>query len=75
MKTVLQMRSTIECKRHQILAVPSILEAEQEAEIESQEDLMRNIKKNIDAETQKQKQKFKEMKEKFDRDGVEFIQN
>ena len=33
------------------------------------------VKKNIESENRRQKEKFMKMKEKYDRDGVEFIQD
>jgi hypothetical protein len=69
------MRPTIQCKRHDIVKTPSIMLAEYEHELDKSAELNRKIKQNIDNENQKQKQKFAELKRKYDREGVEFIQD
>ena len=67
------MRPMINCKRHDIIKIPSITLAEFDNELDYQEQLRRKIKENIDRENMIQKEKFMKMKEKYDRDGVEFI--
>lgn len=72
---VMKMRPLIQCKRHDIVKIPSIMLAEFEHEIARAEFFRNNIKKQIENENKKQKEKFQRMKQKYDRDGVEFIQD
>lgn len=65
----------IQCKRHDIVKLPSIMLAEFENEIQRAEFFRMNVKKNIEKENRVQKEKFQKMKAKYDRDGVEFIQD
>jgi hypothetical protein len=72
---VLSMRPYIQCKRHDIVKLPSIMLAEFDNELAKSEDLRMKMKKNIERENQIQKEKFQRMKQKYDREGVEFIQD
>jgi hypothetical protein len=49
--------------------------AEFDHELERAERLRLAVKKNIEQENEVQKQKFRRMKQKYDRDGVEFIED
>ena len=69
------MRPLIECKRPHIIAVPSIVAAEFNWEIAKQDELRAKIKANINHENAKQKLKFEKLKKKYDREGVEFLQD
>ena len=39
------------------------------------DDMRRKMKASIDMENQKQKEKFEKLKEQYDRDGIQFIQD
>jgi len=69
------MRPLIQCKRHDIVKLPSIMLAEFDHELARAELFRMNVKKNIEGENAQQREKFKRMKQKYDRDGVEFIQD
>ncbi len=69
------MRPMIQCKRHDIVKLPSIMLAEFDNEIQRAEFFRMNVKKSIEKENRVQKEKFQKMKAKYDRDGVEFIQD
>ncbi len=72
---VLQMRPYITCKRHDIVTIPSITLAEFDHELEKSEDLRKKVKQNIEQQNKVEKEKFKKMKAKYDRDGVEILQD
>lgn len=74
-KKVLQIRPNIQCKRHDIVTVPSITLAEFDNELDKSLEFRSKMRVNVENENQIQKEKFKKMKEKYDRDGVEFIQD
>jgi len=69
------MRPMIQCKRHDIVKIPSIMLAEFDHELARAELFRMNVTKNIENENSQQKEKFRRMKQKYDRDGVEFIQD
>lgn len=69
------MRPYIKCKRHDIVKIPSVILAEYEHELAKSEKLRMDVKANIERENQIQKEKFKKMKEKYDREGVEYIKD
>jgi len=69
------MRPYIQCKRHDIVKIPSIILAEFERELQKSETLRMSVKKNIEKENRVQKEKFMRMKAKYDREGVEFIED
>lgn len=73
--TVLKLRPQIQCKRHEIVKLPSVMLSEFDNELEKAEELRGNVRRNILKENQRQKQKFQEMKQKYDREGVEYIQD
>jgi hypothetical protein len=72
---VLQMRPVIHCKRHEIVKTPSIMLAEFDHELARSTDLEQKIKKNVQQENIVQKERFQRMKEKYDREGVEFVED
>lgn len=49
--------------------------AEKEDELEKSENLRKRVKANIDAENEVQRKRFKKLKEKYDREGVEFVED
>lgn len=69
------MRPYIQCKRHDIVHIPSVILAEYDHELEKSEKLRMDVKRNIELENARQKEKFFKMKEKYDREGVEYIQD
>lgn len=72
---VLKLRPHIQCKRHEIVKLPSVMLAEFDHELEKAEQLRNDVTKNITRENQRQKQKFQDMKQKYDREGIEYIQD
>ena len=52
------MRPLIQCKRHDIVKIPSVILAEFDGELEKSEHLRMAVKRNIEAENQVQKQRF-----------------
>lgn len=57
------------------MKIPSVLTAEKDGEMEELADLKYKIKSNIENENEVQRKRLEELKEKFDREGVEFIEN
>ena len=72
---VLAMRPYIRCKRTEIVSLPSIMLAEFDGELEKSQEFSEKMKYNINKENMVQKEKFRKMKEKYDREGVEFIED
>jgi len=72
---VLAVRPYIKCKRHDIVKLPSIMLAEFDHELEKSEEFSQKMRKNIQQENVVQKERFRKMKEKYDREGVEFIED
>jgi len=70
---VLKCRPEITAKRRDTLKLPSIIRAEFTREREVLEDFRKNLKANIADENIKQKQKFKKIKEKYDKEGIEIV--
>jgi hypothetical protein len=70
---VLQLRPLIECNRHEILKIPSVVSAEFEKELDEQVDMKLKLQENIRNENALQRDKFMKLKEKYDREGVEYI--
>lgn len=70
---VMQMRPMIECKRHEIVKIPSVLAAEFEKELDQQYNLKTKLEKNISNENALQREKFMKLKEKYDKEGIEYI--
>lgn len=69
------MRPVIQCKRHDIIKIPSIMLAEFDHELDKSADLSRKVKANIDRENIVQKEKFKQLKAKYDREGIEYVED
>jgi len=49
--------------------------AEFDNELEKSQDFTEKMRRNIQKENMVQKEKFRKMKEKYDREGVEFIED
>ena len=49
--------------------------AESESELEKSQALSKKVRDNVKNENEIQKRKFQELKAKYDREGVEFIQD
>ena len=71
--SVLRMRPYIETGRHYTLQTPSVIRAEFTREIEQLNELRSKFRANIQSEQTKQSEKLKKIKEKFDREGVNFV--
>ena len=56
------MRPMIQCKRHDIVKLPSIMLAEFDHELKRAEFFRMNVKKSIEKENRVQKEKFQRMK-------------
>lgn len=69
------MRPVINCKRHEIINIPSVIAAEYDHELDYQADLKQRLRRNIEQENAVQKEKFKRLKAKYDREGIEFIED
>ena len=69
------MRPYIETKRADILKIPSIMFAEYERELDKHYDLEMRMKHNIQLENAIQKEKFHKLKQQYDREGVEFVED
>jgi len=55
--------------------LPSIMLAEFDHELEKSEELTQKMRRNIQQENVVQKERFRRMKEKYDREGVEYIED
>ena len=69
------MRKDIEAGRQYTVQTPSVIRAEFTREIEKLNDLRGKFKANIRGEEQKQQVKLEKIKQRFDREGVNFVQN
>jgi len=72
---VLKCRPEIEAKRKEVVKIASIMRAEFTHERESMDEFRYKIKDNIHNENEKQKEKYKKLKEKYDKEGVEIIED
>lgn len=72
---VLKMRPEITAKRKDVVKIHSIQKAEFTHEIEKLDQFRSKLNQNIRDENEKQKAKFKEMKEKYDKEGVEVVES
>lgn len=69
------MRPVIQCKRHDIVKIPSIILSEFPSEMEKADELREKVRNNIGSENKIQKEKFQAMKAKYDREGIEHIKD
>lgn len=69
---VIRMAPEIEAGRQYTINIPSVLRAEFTREIDDLNILRGKFKANMDTLKEQQKRKAKKMKEKMDRDGVEY---
>jgi len=72
---VLKLRPDIAASRSETIKTPSVIRAEFTREIEELTTLRRRIKERIADENDKQKVKVQKMKKKYDREGVNFIED
>lgn len=72
---VLKCRPEITAKRKEIIKIPSIIRAEFSREFERLDEFKTSIRANIKEENSKQKEKFKEMKEKYDKEGIQVVES
>ena len=70
---ILHIKSGIECGRPGLLNVPSVLRAEFTREREKLEEFRSGIRERIAEEDKKNKKKMSKLKAKFDREGVEHV--
>lgn len=70
---VLRMRPNIEAGRQYTVQTPSVIRAEFTREIEALNELRGKFRANIRQEEVKQQVKLEKIKQKFDRDGVNVI--
>ncbi len=73
--SVLRMRPHIEAGRQYTIQTPSVIRAEFTREIDQLNELRAKFRDNIRGEEQKQQMKLDKIKDKFDRDGVNFVQD
>lgn len=72
---VLKCRPEILAKRNDIVKIPSIMRAEFTREREKLEEFRSSLKTNMKEENDKQRAKFNKIKAKYDREGVEVIED
>ena len=72
---VLKIRPDIEAGRQYTIQTPSVIRAEFTREIEALNELRGKFRDNIRGEEAKVQQKLQKIKQKFDREGVDFVQN
>ena len=72
---VLRIRPDIETGRQYTVKTPSVIRAEFTREIEALNELRGKFRGNIRQEEEKVQRKLQRIKQKFDREGVEFVQN
>ena len=57
------------------MKLPSVIRAEFTRERERLEDFRQDLKLNIKDETDRQRQKFEKIKQKYDKEGIEVIED
>lgn len=72
---VLKVRPEIVAKRADTIKIPSIIRAEFTREREKLDDFRQNLRGNIAQENEKQRERFKNIKKKYDKEGVEIIED
>lgn len=72
---VLRIAPETEVSRQHVLKTPSVMLAEFTREIAEMDKLRGRMHANVKLENEKQKKKMKKVKERYDREGVEFIEN
>lgn len=72
---VLKCRPEITAKRAETLKLPSIIRAEFTRERETLEEFRQNLKANISKENASQREKFKKIKQKYDKEGIEIVED
>ena len=70
---VLKCRPEINAKRKEILRIPSVKITEFERERERLETFRSKLRANVDDEKRRQRQKMAKLKEKYDKEGVQVI--
>ena len=73
--TVLRMRPDIEAGRQYTIQTPSVIRAEFTREIDALNVLRKKFRDNIRNEEDKVKDKMARIKSKFDREGVNFVED
>ena len=71
---VLKMRQDTKAYRKEIINTPSIIRAEFTREIEELQRLRDKINVNVQRENEVQKKKVAKLKQKYDREGVNFVE-
>lgn len=74
-KMIIAMSHEISGQRQALLGIPSVIRAEFTRERDQIDILRKRINSNLADENSKQKSKVKELKEKYDREGVEFVED
>ena len=67
------MRPHIEAGRQYTVLTPSVIRAEFGHEIDALNELRAKFRQNIRGEEEKQQQKLEKIKQKFDREGVNYV--
>ena len=75
MANVLRCRPELEAKRRDIIKIHSIIRTEFSQERERLEGFQKSLKSNMTMENEKQRTKFNELKAKYDKEGVQVIEN
>lgn len=72
---VLNVAVDIEAQREEALQQPSVLRSEFTREMEDLDVLKQKFNANVKVANEKQKEKMKKVKKKYDRSGVEYVEN
>lgn len=70
---VLRCRDDITAKKNDIIKIPSVIRAEFTRERENLDTFRRNLRDNIQNENVKNRQKFNKLKKKYDKEGVQVV--
>ena len=73
--SVFKCRPEIKSNRAGIMKTPSVIRAEFTREREKLEEFRQKMRKNIQDEKTRQRQRFEKMKAKYDKEGVQVVEN
>lgn len=75
MANVLKCRPEITAKRKNYIKTPSVIRAEFTREREELDEFRMKLRQNLQTENAKQRQRVKDLKKKYDKEGVQVIEN
>lgn len=73
--SVLQMRPHIEATRQYAIKTPSVIRAEFTREIEKLDQFRGSVNQRMRDENQKQQAKMQQLKQKFDKEGIQYVED